>query len=148
MFWGGFGYKRKTALAKVPTRMDSEGYQQLLQTSLLPYANRIADRGWIYQQDNAPVHVSRSTRDWFTSKKMRVMQWPAKSPDLNPMENLWGIMVRNVYRHGRQYNSLVELEAAIRHEWEAIPIETLHNLNQSMKRRIFDVVYNHGKFIK
>jgi transposase len=51
------------------------------------------------------------------------MAWfeaPAKSPDLNPIENVWGLLARRIYAQGRQYETQRELKMAILHEWEII----------------------------
>jgi len=105
MFWGGFGLKGITDLAEVSTKLDSSGYIDILKTALLPKSNQIAGRGWKFQQDNASIHTSKETRTFFEKKKMRVLDWPSKSPDLNPMENLWGDLARTVYKNGKQYDT-------------------------------------------
>lgn len=148
MFWGGFGKNGVTPLVEVERRMDSKGYQNILKDNLLPIAPQLAGRGWAYQQDNASIHVSASTTQFFASKRVRVLPWPAKSPDLNPVENLWGILTHKVYAHGKQYGNVRDLKAAILNAWYNIPSETLLNLLHSMKNRIFKVILGHGKFTK
>ena len=51
---------------------------------------------------------------------INVMQWPALSPDLNPIENLWGDMARAVYGNGRQYHSVGKLKAWVKKAWSDI----------------------------
>jgi hypothetical protein len=148
MFWGAFGMNGTTELAEVPTRMNSEGYQEILEETLLPSAQRISKRGWIFQQDNASIHASNSTAAFFEKKRMRVLDWPAKSPDLNPMENLWGMVARNFYVHGRQYPNKETLIKALTAAWNAIPCEIIHNLIRSMKTRIYNTILKKGFFTK
>lgn len=96
MFWGGFGNNGTTPLAQISTRLDSEGYQDILKDNLLPYGTKIGGRGWIFQQDNASIHASTSTSEWCRRKNLRLLPWPSKSPDLNPIENLGGMLTRIV----------------------------------------------------
>ena len=72
------------------------------------------------------------------------MEWPARSPDLNPIENLWGYMARRVYAKGRQFRSIRELQKAVLYVWDSIPLQLLKSLVCSMKNRIFDVVLKQG----
>lgn len=144
MYWGAFGSHGKSKLVPVPPRTDSEGYQAVLQKGLVSQGVKMGGRGWIFQQDNASIHASRSTKDWLQSKNIRTMEWPAKSPDLNPMENLWGIMAHQVYNHGRQYDTKQQLDNAIKKSWSQLPQETLQNLTNSMPNRMYKVILNHG----
>ena len=75
------------------------------------------------------------------------MDWPSRSPDLNPIENLWGILVRAVYADGRQFSTVAELKDAIRAAWAAIKPEVLKKLIESMKNRMFDLICAKGGII-
>lgn len=86
----------------------------------MPWARENHKKGFEYQHDNATIHTAKATQAFFKAEKVKVVKWPAKSPDLNPIENLWGIMARDVYGEGRQYEHLDDLEAAIRKAWEAM----------------------------
>lgn len=145
MVWGGFCMSGKLRLAFVSCRMNSEDYQNVLQAHLIPFVRRRSRKKFIFQQDNAAIHVSASTRAWFESKKIDLLGWPACSPDLNPMENLWAIIVRRVYAQTRQYSTVGELETAIIEAWEGISPEIIRNLVLSMKNRLFQVINRNGK---
>uniref|UniRef100_A0A1I7Z727 DDE_3 domain-containing protein n=1 Tax=Steinernema glaseri TaxID=37863 RepID=A0A1I7Z727_9BILA len=106
MVWAAFSSKGQLEIAFVSPRMNSEEYQQALQYHLLTFMRRFRRIRFTYQQDNASTHVSRSTLGWMESKSINCMDWPACSPDLNPMENLWGLLVRRVYAEGRQFGTV------------------------------------------
>ena len=75
-------------------------------------------------------------------------EWPPKSPDLNPMENLWGILARDVYDNGkRQFDNLEELKFAIKTSWDSISNTILETLVNSVKDRCMDVLAKNGKHI-
>ena len=76
------------------------------------------------------------------------MEWPACSPDLNPIENLWGILSRKVYENGKQFEYTLDLKTLIREAWNVISIETIQNLVTSMSSRIFEVIKNSGSNTK
>lgn len=148
MTWGAFGANgKKTNLIIVDGRLDSEGYQHMLEHALLPVAEQIAGSSWIFQQDNAPVHVSQSTRRWFERNGARILDWPSLSPDLNPMENLWGIMVRRVYANGRQFNRREQLINALQEIWNSIDAETTRHLIDSMHNRCIKLIQAKGDLI-
>lgn len=147
MVWGAFSANGTLDLAFPSTRMNSEEYQEVLELTLIPYLRRFRRLKLTYQQDNATIHVSGSTKAWFQRNKIDVMEWPACSPDCNPMENLWGILVRKVYANNRQFNTVAELKNAILKSWREIHVETIQNLVNSMSNRIFELINKNGNVI-
>ena len=73
-----------------------------------------------------------------------LMDWPALSPDLNPIENLWGIVYRQVYSQGKQYESKVSLTGAIMKSWSEIDDQTVKSLIGSMKNCCIEVIAAKG----
>ena len=64
-------------------------------------------------QDNARCHVSRVTKAWLELQTIPIMEWPPYSPDLNPIENIWGIQSHVVYDQSKKYLSIQELKVAV-----------------------------------
>ncbi len=146
MVWAGFSaFGKITPLVFVTYRMNSKDYQNVLENNLLPYMRRFPSIRFIYQQDNARIHVSTDTEGWLKKKKVSTLDWPARSSDLNPMENLWGILVRDVYADCRQYGNVNQLKEAIQRAWDRVPLDQLSRLVKSMPNRMIQVIERHGK---
>ncbi|CAD6185653.1 unnamed protein product [Caenorhabditis auriculariae] len=110
MVWAAFCGNGTVALSFIGTRTNSQDYQQLLAQHLLPYLRRRRRANMIYQQDNASVHASNSTLAWFAAKNVVLLDWSACSPDLNPVENSWSVLVRRVYANAKQYTTVNDLK--------------------------------------
>ena len=61
---------------------------------------RLCGEEWIFQQDNAAIHNASITKKYLLEQKLRLLDHPACSPDLNPIENLWRLIVAKVYEGG------------------------------------------------
>jgi len=144
MVWAAFNYSCQSEIVFISGRMNSAAYQDMLQTNLLPFAQHIPTESWVYQQDNASIHRSASTLQWLESKNVNLLDWPSRSPDINPIENLWGLLVRKVYKNGTQFETSDSLKVAITAAWAEITIEDRKALIESMEQRIFDVIQNRG----
>ena len=146
MCWAAFSRWGTTSLAFTSSKMKSGDYIRLLEGHLLPYMRKFQSVHFTYQQDNASIHV-RETKDWLRIKNIQTLPHPACSPDLNPIENLWGILVRDVYAESRQFETVNDLKAAILEAWGRISGETIINLVGSMHGRMLDVLERQGKHI-
>jgi len=147
MVWAGFGYAGKSPLCFIPTRTNAEIYIELLETVLIEFAGDIYGDEWIFQQDNAPIYTARKTKDFRAASKKPLLQWPAISPDLNPIEDLWGILSNKVYKNDRQFDTVKILKKALIKEWDQINTTTLQNLTTSMPNRINKIFIKKGKHI-
>jgi transposase len=79
--------------------------------------------GKIFQQDNAPCHQSHSTIAYLEEHNINTMPWPPYSPDLNIIENLWGVMKRKIYR--KPYTSQETLIEAVQELWSSQEIQDM-----------------------
>ena len=55
---------------------------------------------WIFQQDNTAIHKASKKKKFLLEQKIRLFDHPACSPDFNPIENLWGLIVAKFYERG------------------------------------------------
>jgi transposase len=145
MVWAAFSSYGTTPLVFISTRMKSADYIRVLDDHLLPYMRHYPSIGFTFQHDNASIHSSAETKAWLESKNIPVLPWPAKSPDCNPIENLWGILTRDVYSEGKQYDNADSLKTAILAAWSRISKDTIEKLVNSMHGRIIDVIKKGGK---
>ena len=58
--------------------------------------------GFLLQQDNARPHTSRQTTKWLNDNGINILKWPPSSPDLSPIENLWGIIKNKLKKAGKK----------------------------------------------
>ncbi len=119
------------------------GYFRALHACFLRLTSFIyGDADFIFQQDLAPAHTGKGTKSWFNDHGVTVLDWPANSPDLNPIENLWGIVKRKM--RDTRPNNADDLKAAIKATWASIPPQQCHKLITSMPRRIEAVIKAKG----
>lgn len=147
MTWGAFSADGTFQIQFTSSRMNSLDYQNVLDQELAPFFVSNPNSGFTFLQDNASIHVSASTKAYLQSKNIPTIDWPACSPDVNPIENLWGILARRVYANGCQFADVNALKGAIIAEWANIPVSLLQKLASSMKSRIFDLITRKGKEI-
>ena len=86
MVWGALSEKG-LYFTYIQGSLNSQKYCLILQ-EFIPYANSLFPDGWVLQQDGATCHTSKYTKEWCEIQNVRILQWPANSPDLSPIENI------------------------------------------------------------
>ena len=146
MVWGAFSIKGQISCHSFRRTMDGPYYVQILENNLLDEARAQFGRRWRFQLDNDPKHTSNIARQFLDQQVPETIDWPSNSPDVNPTENLWSIIERNVEK--RKPSNIDELEEFIHEEWENIDLSTLMNLVFSMKSRCLALIESKGERIK
>lgn len=72
------------------------------------------------------------------------MDWPARTPNLDSIKNVRGVLPRRVYRDLRQFGNVMELRDCILHEWAKLDVELGYNLVRSMTRSCADILERKG----
>ncbi len=89
MIWDAMSSAGVGPLSYLKTNVTAPVYQTILENFMLPSADQLfKDADFIFQQDLAPAHTTKSTKSWLNDHGVGVLDWPANSPDLNPIDNL------------------------------------------------------------
>ncbi|CAF0963481.1 unnamed protein product [Rotaria magnacalcarata] len=92
------------------------------------------DHNWTYVQDNAPSHTSKYTMHWMKNNGIHLVKWPASSPDLNPIENLWDHIDKQLRK--LKPTNVGQLQTMIEDRWLGITAKQCLTFVNSMPRRI------------
>ncbi|UYV75101.1 SIM2 [Cordylochernes scorpioides] len=129
MVWGAISFDSRAPLVVIPGTLTAQRYvDDILRPVLLPFLSH--HPGLTFKQDNARPQTARVTMDCLQS--CRTLPWPARSPDLSPIEHIWDVMGRRL-QPSRNVDYLARQLETI---WQEIPQHTIRNLYQSMTRRV------------
>ena len=134
MMWGYCTSDGVGNICRIYGHMDGNLYRQILEEDLL------GTIGWhqmdkdniIFQQDNDPKHTARLTKQWFEDNSIRVLVWPAQSPDLNPIEHLWNEMDRRLKRLETPVRTQDEVWDAVLSFWIELGNDVCKKLVETM----------------
>ncbi|GFX77981.1 transposable element Tc1 transposase [Trichonephila clavipes] len=124
--------------------------QRYIDEVLLPHVRlfrgAVGDK-FVFIDDNATCHRTLAFQDCLDSEGIQRLVWPARSPDLNPIENVWDalgskLLVKTVLRQKKS-----TLIRALTEEWVKLPQQLLDNVVQSMVQRVECCITLHGGHI-
>lgn len=146
MLWGCFSASGTGNLVRIEGIMKKEDYEKILRENLKQSATKLGlGRRFVFQHDNDPKHTSHLVKNFLQKSKVNVIDWPAQSPDLNPIENLWSVLKSRV--HVRRPANLKQLEEFAKEEWAMIPEETCLKLVENYTKRLKAVIKQKGHSI-
>lgn len=145
MVWGGIGYHSRTPLVRIAGTLNSQRYiSEVLEPVVLPYLQGLPTA--IFQQDNARPHVARIVQEFFVNRQIELLPWPARSPDLSPIENMWSMVAQRLTQITPPAVTPDQLWQRVEAAWSAVPQEHIQSLFESMPRRVAAVISNNGGY--
>jgi len=162
MFWAAFNARHGTSL--VPLMGDLESARggvtgRVIRDCLEENLPTICEPGSIFAQDNASTHTARIVQDWIqpwaAENGVELVNWPAYSPDLNPIENLWKLLKQEICERYPELGDMPKSQAAMDRlvraaveVWEDFKEELFLSLVDSMVRRCEAVIDSNGWYTK
>ena len=140
MVWGAISGDGDEELRLIEGRITGETYRQLLSEL---YTSGRLNASYFLLQDNAPPHTARVVRDFLADHEVPVFDWPALSPDLNVIENVWSVIGARLMRMdiGSSPHHLWE---AVQQIWRSFSVDEIRCFVDSMPRRIRAVIAAKG----
>lgn len=143
MVWGAISYNSKSPLVRIEGTINAKKYiSDVLEPVCIPFLRK--HRGAVFQQDNARPHTAHIVSTYLNDRNIEMSDWPARSPDLSPIENIWGIMKKKIASSTRPPQNIEDLWSQIETAWNEVSQTTIQNLYDSMPRRMRKVLKRRG----
>ena len=147
MVWGAISINGCGPLVPFDENINSDEYLDAFRYRLRRFYPGLYGGDMIFQHDNSPVHTAQVVSDLFQDKNIRVLDWPSKSPDLNIIENVWGLMKYEL--RSQVFEDLDLLWSEVARIWEnSITENFIKSLYESIPRRIRAVIQSSGHHTK
>ena len=147
MIWGAIGYNYKSPLIICPKSVTATQYKEVIKESkMIETLNSQRGEGnWVFQQDGATPHTAKSTRNFLHKRMAYIEQWPANSPDLNPIEHLWAILKYRILEE--EPETFKDMLRIMKEEWDSLSMELINKLVLSFRKRLLLVSEHKGHAI-
>ena len=139
LVWGAIWKGGRSPLLVLRKPVTGNSYLSLLQQF---FESENLPQRFMFQDDNAPPHRSKLVMNFHRQRGTRHLDWPSRSPDLNPIEHVWDLIGRRVSRE--LFDNTKDLERKIVQEWNQVHQSDIDNLIDSMPRRVKAVITQKG----
>ncbi|GFV44650.1 transposable element Tcb1 transposase [Trichonephila clavipes] len=128
MVWSGLGYhSHPPPLVRIAGTLNSQRYiSKVLEPVVLPYLQGLPTA--IFQQGNARPHMERIVQRFFVNHQIELLPWPAHSPDLSPIENMWSMVAQRLTQITPPAATSDQLWQRVEAAWSAVPQEHIQSL--------------------
>lgn len=134
MVWGAISFAGVGPLFRVEGTLKGDYYLEILRTRLPYHFPDLFGGELIFQQDNATPHKKTNVKEWLENRDVKTLEWPAQSPDLNVIEDVWNHLKYQMA--GKVYEDLDEVWEELKVLWKKIPVDFIQDLYQSLPRRV------------
>ena len=141
--WAGISKRGATQLVMFGGIMTATRYGDILSTSLIPFLRKSYPDSHRLYQDNDPKHTSRYIQDFFVRNKITWWRSPVESPDLNPIEKVWGSM-KNFLRNKHKPRNMPELKEGLRKFWSTVTPQICCRYIDHLQKVMPDVIKADG----
>ncbi len=142
MYWGCISYDGTVSLTRCTNNMKATEYIVALEGAAIQVAS--TECGMVFMDDNAPIHRAGLVTEWKQHHRVDSLNWPAYSPDLNPIENVWGLIKNRIRSSAHPPVTLADLDTAVRQQWDSLSPAYIQQLYASMTRRLQACIRAHG----
>lgn len=143
--WGGITKRGALKLEIFEENLVAEDYVKILKKKKIEM-DHLYPEGWIFQHDGSGVHRAEIVQNYVDTFEEEPLIWPAYSPDLSPIENIWGWLKNQV--NNEMPSDVMSLKRCIRKHWNTIDPTFLGPYFSTMNKRMSMVIENDGGKIK
>ena len=146
--WGAISKKGAAPVVIFTDNLNAVRFGKIMEASLIPFVRSKFPRHHKFQMDNDPKHTSNYVRNFLQTKGVYWWKTPAESPDLNPVEKVWGSMknfLRNVHFRKLENRNLVGLKEGIKKFWKSLTPKTCQKYINHINKVIPIVIQNRGE---
>ncbi|KAA6395752.1 MAG: putative Transposable element Tc3 transposase [Streblomastix strix] len=146
MVWLCMSSKGILCVQRLKGSINQDTYTDIVTNDPLAMMHGAHGTDFIFQQDNAPAHKAKNTIKALQSTGLVIMDWPTVSPDLNPVENIWALIVRRLYATKYRFHDEEALWNATIRVTNEITVQEVQKYTGSMTNRLLNVIEKKGLY--